>query len=198
MWEGRSRYEMTFPLLEHRTNTTWTLAKAVLGEENYPILFIDHYGKGEIITVTVPDEYGYIYDLPADLLSAIRGHFTDVVPYSLRGPGQASLIAYDNDTFALYKFVDGQLTRGRYQLAVKGNADSITNLNNPRMELKPSQSGRPRGRFGALDPETVFDIMMVSPGELNFYKINWSENRYGSKEEFQARSAPHDFVQDDD
>ena len=32
----RSRHPLTFPLLEHRNNTTWALAKGVVGEENYP------------------------------------------------------------------------------------------------------------------------------------------------------------------
>jgi hypothetical protein len=36
---------MSFNLLEHRTNTTWALAKAVVGEENYPIVLRDCYGR---------------------------------------------------------------------------------------------------------------------------------------------------------
>ena len=198
MWESRSNNEMTFPLLEHRNNTTWTLAKAVLGEENYPIVLRDHYGKGQLVTIAVPDEYGYIYDMPAELLNVIREQFTDTVPFAVRGPGQASVFAYDNDTFAFYRYVDGGLTRGAFSIAVKGNADSIEDLSDLRTVIKPSQAFGSRGTIamgGPQAPQTVFDIM-AQPGDLTFFKINWSEDRYGNREEFKAVSAPHEFHAD--
>lgn len=197
MFEAYSRHKMTFPLLEHRTNTTWCMAKVVVGEENYPIILRDHYGKGQLITVALPDEYGYIYDLPAELLNHLRGYFTDHVPVSLRGAGQASLFAYDNGTFAVYKYVDYGLTRGAYKIAVKGRADSLTRLHPMPMELQPLQTITPRGRMGGGERETLFDVFL-SPGELNFYKINWSEAEEEAENDFQARSAPHDFVDEDE
>ncbi len=187
-----SRHELTFPLLEHRNNTTWTLYKAVVGEENYPILMRDTYGKGQLVTLVAPDEYGYIYSLPAPALEAIRAEFADAVPYYLNGPGQASLFAYDNDTFALYLYTGG-LVSGSYGITVMGNAVSISSLTNPDMVLKPSGRGVTASIF---DPPswakntTTFDIPMLSPGDLNFFKINWSENRHDPRPAFRAVSAP--------
>ena len=195
-----SRHEMTFPLLEHRNNTTWTLAKAVVGEENYPIVLRDVYGKGQLVTIVVPDAFGYIYDLPPQTLTAIRAQFTDVVPYYLRGPGQASIFAYDNDTFALYLYT-GDITSGGYSLTVNGNADSISSLTNPQVVIKPSAAGRTMSLFdppGWSINTTTFDIVMLQPGDLNFYKINWNENREGIKPEQQVSSAPNDFIEDED
>jgi hypothetical protein len=193
-----SKHKLSFPLLEHRNNTTWALAKAVVGEENYPIVLSDHYGKGQLITISVPDEFGYLYDIPANALDTIRAQFTDVVPYSLNGPGQASLIAYDNDTFALYKYTDG-LTGGSYGITVNGNAESISSLTNPNMVFSPSKGGAPAfpgfGQPGS--PSTSFDLF-IQKGDLNFFKINWSKDRYGKEREFQAASAPHDAAMDDD
>jgi hypothetical protein len=91
----------------------------VAGEENYPILLRDLYGKGQLVTISVPDEYGLIYDLPASTLNAIRSQFFGEVPYSLTGPGQASLFCYDNDVFALYAYT-GDLTKVRYGIVVNG------------------------------------------------------------------------------
>jgi hypothetical protein len=195
-----SRHEISFPLLEHRNNTTWTMAKAVVGEENYPIVLRDVYGKGQLITLSIPDEYGYIYDLPASTLASIRSQFADVVPYYLRGPGQASLFAYDNDTFALYLYTGG-LTSGSYSLTVNGNADSISSLTNPHMVIYPSGTGRTAGLY---DPPswsvntTTFDFFMLSPGDLNFYKINWSQQRHNPKQELKVSSAPSALVVDED
>jgi hypothetical protein len=195
-----SRHELTFPLLEHRNNTTWTMAKAVAGEENYPLVLRDVYGKGQLITIAVPDEYGYLYDLPAGTLAAIRSQFTDAVPYYLNGPGQASLFAYDNDTFALYLYTGG-LVSGSYGITVSGNAESIVSLTDPNMVLRPAGTGVAMNFY---DPPswatgtTTFNIPMLSPGDLNFFKINWSENRFGPRQAFKASSAPDDRHDDED
>jgi hypothetical protein len=183
-----TKHEMSFPLLEHRNNTTWTLAKAVAGEENYPILFSDHYGKGELVTLVLPDEFGYIHELPAVTLNAIREQFTEV-PYYLRGNGQCSIFAYDNDTFAVYAYVAGA-QGGSYGITVDGNADSLVSLNNPNMVIYPAASAMP-SMFGPAPDVTKFDFFMLQPGNLNFYKINWSKERHKKKADFQAMSAPH-------
>ena len=182
-----SQHEMGFPLLEHRTNTTWALAKAVCGEENYPILMRDNYGKGELITLVLPDEYGYIYDLPENVLTQVRAQFTDAVPITLRGPGQASVFAYDNDTFAVYKYTDG-LKTGNYGVVLQGNADSLTSLAGRKTELFPSSRG-----FGT----TTFDLY-IQPGDLNYFKINWSANRFEAERAFEANSAPDTNNDDED
>ncbi|MDR0917452.1 MAG: hypothetical protein LBN02_09745 [Oscillospiraceae bacterium] len=184
---GYSKHKMTFPLLEHRNNTTWTLAKAVVGEENYPIILRDTYGKGQLITIVVPDEFGYIYDLPAGTLQNYRQQFTDAVPYSLKGPGQASLFAYDNDTFALYKYID-KLTEGSYGVTLQGNAESIEPIGGG-MPLRPQGGG-----FGTTD----FNIFMLGAGDFSFYKINWAAERFAPPQEFRAMSAPNDLADDDD
>ncbi|NLM51428.1 MAG: permease [Firmicutes bacterium] len=190
-----SRHKMTFPLLEHRNNTTWTLAKAVVGEENYPIVLRDTYGKGQLITISVPDEYGYIYDLPPQILTIIRSQFTDTVPFYLEGPGQASLFVYDNDVFALYLYV-GELTKGNYRLVAKGNADALRSLNNPNLVMRPVQKGPviSYDLAGGAGYQTVFDLPMLQPGDLNFFKIEWNEKKEGVKIEEQVASAPHDFL----
>jgi hypothetical protein len=182
-----SEHEMGFPLLEHRNNTTWALAKAVVGEENYPIILRDNYGKGQLVTIVVPDEYGYIYDLPENILDQIRLQFTDVVPYKLNGPGQASLFAYDNDTFAVYKYTD-KLKAGSYGITVRGNADSLTSLSGRKMEIPPASRG---------NGTTTFNLFVMS-GDLNYYRINWSEKRFEDPRPFFAASAPDDFVDEED
>jgi len=180
--DSYARHSLTYPLLEHRNNTTWALAKGVVGEENYPIVLRDYYGNGQLITIAVPDEYGYMYDIPAPILDVIRQQFTDGVPYYLSGPGQASIFAYDNDTFALYKYTD-KLTSGTYSLVVDGNADSLENLSDG-MVMQATEKSFNR---------TTFRIFMLQPGDLNFYKIHWSKERYSAKPEFQAASAPNDM-----
>jgi type IV pilus assembly protein PilB len=113
-----------------------------------------------MITLNIPDEYGYIYSLPAEILRVIREQFR--LPYRLDGPGQISMFCYDNDVFALYAYTGG-LTSGRVSIVTDGRADSLVNLNTG-MKLSPSGSTRDGG--------TIFNIFMLSPGDINFYKLS--------------------------
>ncbi len=179
-----SRHEMSFPLLEHRTNTTWALAKGVCGEENYPLLLRDGYGRGQIYTLAVPDEYGYLYDLPAEVLRVIRSVFALDVPAYLEGPAMVSLFAYEGDVIALYPYVSG-ITRGRSKLVVKGVADALEDLRSG-MRIPPERVSS----FG--DASTVFPLMLQQ-GDAAFYRIHWNEHREGTPVKKGVASAPHEF-----
>lgn len=181
----RSRHSLTFPLLEHRNNTTWALSKGVVGEENYPLILRDCYGKGKLITLAIPDEYGLLYGLPKEILGVIRSQFTEEIPYRLDGPSQVSMFSYDNDVLALYRYV-GNLSRGRVRLVLLGVADSLTDLRNGT-QLSPTV------QIIRGEPTTAFDIHMLEQGDFRFYRINWNENREGIRVKREVTSAPHTF-----
>ena len=185
-----SREKMEFPLLEHRNNTTWALAKAVCGEENYPLVLRDTYGQGQMVTLVMPDEYGRLYDLPAEVLRVIRAQFTPAVPYYLDSAGSISLFPYEGDTFCLYPYVNGYNT-GRVRIITEGAAEGLEDLLSG-MVMKPEST-----RIG-MDgtPSTVFSIPMLSQGDLRFFRIRWAENRYGQKVKRSFSSAPNDVFPD--
>ena len=181
----RSRHPLTFPLLEHRNNTTWALAKGVVGEENYPLVLRDCYGKGQMITLAIPDEYGYLYGLPKEILGVIRSQFQGDIPYRLDGPSQVSLFSYDNDIFALYRYISN-LSRGRIRVIISGVADSLIDLRSG-MQLSPAAQNI-RGV-----PMTAFDIPMLEQGDFRFFRIAWNANREGTRVKRTVASAPHVF-----
>ena len=180
-----SRHPLTFPLLEHRNNTTWALSKGVVGEENYPLILRDCYGKGQLITMAIPDEYGYLYSLPREILGVLRSQFTADIPCRLDGPSQVSLFCYDNDVIALYRYVSS-LSRGRVRVVLRGVADTLTDLRSG-MQLRPAAVIR-RGEVS-----TTFDIPMLEQGDFRFFRIGWNENREGEKIKRTVTSAPHTF-----
>lgn len=184
-----SRREMDFPLLEHRNNTTWALCKAVVGEENYPLLLRDPYGKGQLYTLVVPDEYGLLYDVPAPIWRVIRSVLALDVPFYLDGPSQVSLFPYEGDVVGLYRYVGG-LSRGALKLICRGVADALVDLRSGA-ELKPSQV-----RAFGEEPETVFDIFMLEPGDFRFFRVKWNEKREGSRVKRAYSSAPDDRTED--
>lgn len=180
-----SRRPLTFPLLEHRNNTTWALAKGVVGEENYPLILRDCYGKGQLITLAIPDEYGLLYALPEEILGAIRSQFMGDIPYRLDGPSQVSLFPYDNDVLALYRYV-GNLGRGRVRLVLQGVADGLT-------DLRSGAELAPKVQIIRGEPKTVFEIPMLEQGDFRFFRISWNANREGIKLKHTVTSAPHTF-----
>ena len=132
----------------------------------------------------MPDEYGYLYDLPAEVLRVIRSVFALDVPAYLEGPGMVSLFAYEKDVLALYPYVTG-ITRGRRSLVVKGVADALIDLRTGMRMLPASVSA-----FG--DASTTFNLMLQQ-GDAAFYRIEWNENREGAPMKRGVASAPHDF-----
>ncbi len=181
----RARHALTFPLLEHRNNTTWALSKGVVGEENYPLILRDCYGKGQLITLAIPDEYGFLYNLPNEVLGVLRSQFTRDIPIRLDGPSQVSLFPYDNDVFALYRYVS-PLSRGRVRVVLSGIADALVDLRSGR-ELRPAAS------FDRGEPSTVFEIPMLEQGDFRFFRIRWNPRREGTKAKRIVTSAPHTF-----
>ena len=67
---------------------------------------MDHYGKGELYVVAVPEEMNDLYSLPAPVLNALRRYLTPDLPVRLEGPSQVSLFEYDNGTFVVESYLD--------------------------------------------------------------------------------------------
>lgn len=179
-----SRHEMSFPVLEHRTNTSWALCKGVSGEENYPLLLRDWYGKGQMYTLVMPDSYGYLHELPESLLRVIRKLFLPAFPVCLDGPGQVSLFAYTGDSFCVYPYVSS-VSRGRVRVLVSGKADGLLDLRTGRV-LQPSG-------YASFGEVTTEFSLMVQQGDFNFYRVLWNEDRYGGLVKREVTSAPHEF-----
>ena len=139
------------------------------------------------MTIVVPDEYGRMYELPADILRVIRSQFTDSVPYYLDSPGSISLFAYEDDSFCLYPYVTGYNT-GRNRVVTVGAAVGLEDLQTGM--VFPPESTR-IGRDGT--PSTVFNIPMLQQGDLQFFRIKWAENRWGEKIKVGFSSAPNDI-----
>lgn len=98
--------EMTLPVLEFRNNATWgALCKAIREEESYTLLARDTYGKGQMMTLVLPDSFSDIQYLPAPVLSRMRKEFALGGVY-LEGEGHTSIFHYDNGGIILYRYAD--------------------------------------------------------------------------------------------
>jgi len=70
----------------------------------YPILLQVSYGKGLLYVLTIPDNFGDLYNLPPQVLNQIRTVIAGDLPARLEGPSQVGLFAYDNGKFIVENF----------------------------------------------------------------------------------------------
>lgn len=94
-----------FPILDYSTNGTWQEIVALRGQNNIPVLMYDNYGKGQIYTLVIPDDYADLWKLPENVVSRLRQVLAgELLPAVVEGPGNAGLFAYANGAFVLENF----------------------------------------------------------------------------------------------
>jgi hypothetical protein len=155
-----SYQKIGFPLLEHRNNATWSLINAGNGDHHCSILMRDTYGKGELITLVVPDLFSELKKLPQAALTRIRQEFSLGKVY-LDAPAQISLFTYSNDTFGIYSYTASGCAPEWIQIHVVGVVK----------ELMPLPSGEKVLPLYIKENETVFEIRS-EPGDFAFYQIS--------------------------
>ena len=112
-----------FPLIHFYTNEEWAVLRGVATQAGVPLLLMDHYGKGELYVLAVPEEMNDLYSLPAPVLNALRRYLTPDLPVRLQGPSQVSLFEYGNGTFVVESYLDHPVA-----VRVIGGFAHLTNL----------------------------------------------------------------------
>ena len=116
--------EIGIPVCEFRNNATWALAKVAESEESFGLLLRDTYGKGQMLTLAVPDNFPDLYKLPGKVLTRIRREFPAGGVY-LESKAGISLFPYDNDTFVLYPYVASGAQPATILIHVTGDAEAL-------------------------------------------------------------------------
>lgn len=93
------------PKLEFCTNDIWELAAGMGNENNIPILLKTAYGNGRLFILTIPDDFGALYNYPKEVLKVIREAVTADLPVILDSDSKLGLFAYDNNTFTVESFL---------------------------------------------------------------------------------------------
>ncbi|MFW5981472.1 MAG: permease, partial [bacterium] len=97
---------------------SWPIITAMKEENSLPILLHDHYGTGNIYTLTIPDNYPDLYNLPVEVLNKIRQVFMEKEDIYLQGHGKIGLFLYDNNCLIIESFLPH---RSEFQLIIKSN-----------------------------------------------------------------------------
>ena len=162
----RGTEEIGIPVCEFRNNATWALVKVAETEESFGIFLRDTYGKGQLWTLAVPDNFPDLYKLPGKALTRIRREFPAGGVY-LESRAGVSLFPYDNGTFIIYPYATSQSQPATVMVHAAGEAEA---LEMPAM--KHPMTGE-RIRIEPLyrkDGETVFEVR-TTPGRYDLYRI---------------------------
>ena len=165
-WFGKSEREFIIPQVKYFTNDAWEVVSAGRplngGVSGYPILLRDTYSKGMLFVLTIPDDFGNLYDYPAGALNVIRRAMSKDVGAYIEGPSKVALFPYDNKTLVVENFNDEAVT---LRVVINEKVSSLRNLITGD-QLKPAilPQARPMwGRnlfFGYPDGATVFDLQL--------------------------------------
>jgi hypothetical protein len=114
-----------FPEIRFLTNDAWALVRGMANGNGFPILLMNHYSKGTLFVLTIPENFNDLYDLPPPVLAAIKDFILADFPIRLEGPSRMSLFAYDNNTFIVESFLDKEAS---VSVSVTGGFSNLKNL----------------------------------------------------------------------
>jgi hypothetical protein len=100
----RAESDIVIPEIRYATNDAWDILTTATKGTGYPMLVSAGYSKGVLYVLTIPDNFGDLYNLPAEVLTQIRTAIAGDLPVRLEGPAQIGLFAYDNGKFIVENF----------------------------------------------------------------------------------------------
>jgi hypothetical protein len=134
--------EILIPDIRFITNDAWQLVSAVANSTSCPILLMDRYSKGVLYVLTIPDNFGDLYNIPREAVTAIKRTLLRDFPVWLDAPNQVCSFAYDNHTFVIQSFLPTE-ANVRVQLA-----GGFTKLRDLATDQEISGQPAPVARFG--------------------------------------------------
>ncbi len=165
---GKSKREFIIPQVKYFTNDAWEVVSAGRplngGVSGYPILLRDTYSKGMLFVLTIPDDFGNLYDYPEGALNIIRRAMSKDAGAYIEGSSKVALFPYDNKTLVVENFNDQAVS---LRVIVNSKVNSLRNLLTGE-QLKPTTLTAPQGIFrrnrfyGYAEGVTVFDIQLAA------------------------------------
>jgi hypothetical protein len=152
--------------VKYFTNDAWEVVSAgrplTGGVSGYPILLRDTYSKGTLFVLTIPDDFGNLYDFPTGALNIIRRAMSKDVGAYIEGPSKVALFPYDNKTLVVENFNDEAVS---LRVVVNEKVPALRNLLTGEAiqpaELPAPIRGWGRNRFfGYPDGASVFDLKL--------------------------------------
>jgi hypothetical protein len=161
---GKIDKDILITQVQYQTNDAWDILSAgrplTKGVSGYPMIVRASYSKGNLYVITIPDDFGNLYDLPIGVLNSFRQILSKDLDLRIDAPAKVSLFLYDNGTFIVESFLDEPVT---IQVNAKEGIDRITDLlSGAVIEKQPAQTGSPfMRRYRPDDKNNVFRVTLM-------------------------------------
>ena len=163
-----SKQEIIIPQIKYLTNDSWEEIFCLASGNGYPILHSADYANSRLYILTIPDNYGDLYNLPAEVLTQIRAVLAKDMYVRLDGPSQVAMFVYDNDTFIVESFRDEPVD---VKIVADKRISKLSDILTGEELTGEAVSTQPR-RFGQAAPspdKTVFK-MTIKPHSFRVFK----------------------------
>ncbi len=106
-WGGnvQAKSEIVIPQIMYLTNDSWEEITCSVSGIGYPILHSAGYANGTLYMMTIPENFGDLYNLPDELLTRYKELLNRDIYVRVEGPAHVSIFVYDNDTFIVESFL---------------------------------------------------------------------------------------------
>jgi hypothetical protein len=170
---GKSDKDILITQVKYQTNDAWEIVSAgrplTGGTSGYPMVLRAPYSKGNLYVITIPDDYGNLYDLPQGILNGFRMILSKDLDLRIDAPAKVSLFLYDNGTFIVESFLDEPVT---IKINAKEGIDKITDiLTGAVVNKQPTAPATPFSRrFRMDDKVNVFTVTLMPHSYKVFQK----------------------------
>ena len=117
--------DVLFEVLDYKTNATWNDVKVIAGENNFPVLTEDFYGKGCLYILNVPENFSDLFRLPREVWQMINKEFAKGMDVYVAAGMKCNLFSYDNGVYGIYPY---GAARGTVNIIVKGDCTGIRDM----------------------------------------------------------------------
>ncbi len=150
---AKAETDILIPEIRYATNDSWELISALTSPSRTtgtPLLHQAKYSKGTLYVLTIPQNQGDLYSLPADVLRVIRDIVARDMYVRLEAPARMGLFVYDNNRFIVESFLDNM---GPVRIVADKRITKLRDLTSGQQ-----LSGQPRGNT------TVFETFLRGGG----------------------------------
>ena len=161
-----------FEILNYKTNATVSDITLIAGEDNFPIMTEDNYGRGRFFILNLPENYADLYKLPLEVIRGINKHLSMGQELYIGCRPKLNLFAYDNHVYGIESY---RPMADTVQIIIRGRCKGLRNLETGHVYTECITLPEPacRGDATTVIPEPTeyaYEVPMW-PGRYLFFEI---------------------------
>jgi hypothetical protein len=167
-WGGvrQSESQIVIPQIKYLTNDSWEEVSCLVSGIGYPIFHSADYANSRLYVLTIPDNFGDLYNYPPEVLTRIKEVLMQDLYVRVDGPSQVALFIYDNDTFIVESFLSESIG---VKIVIESRIAKLHDVLSGEVLTGEALSGRWRWGRGTGVEKIVFD-MQIKPHSYRVFQ----------------------------